>query len=88
MSAPWETGRLNSGISRPSELEAETLGLSGYRSERRFADRVGVERPEEDADVLDVVAAALDGDAANVDGVGGLVEPGVHVFGGLPLAQV
>ena len=67
--------------------EAETLGFAGCVGGGGrcggFGDAPSAERPEEDADVLDVVAALLGGhdggDAADVDFVGGAIEAGVDV---------
>ena len=73
-----------------AEAVAELAGRGVGRSRRGrgAGDAVGAQRPEKDADVLNVVAAASGGDAAHVDLVRGAVEAGVDVETGLPAAQV
>ena len=85
-SKPGGTALWKSGMSMPRELKRKQSGLGLAEGVAgAFGDAPCAERPEEDADVLDVVAALLawrgDGcaDAADIDFVGGAIEAGVDV---------
>ena len=69
-------------------VEAEAKRIGGSHRGRRLCDAVGIQRPQEDADVLNVVAAATRGDAPHIDFVRGAVESRVNEETGLPTAQL
>ena len=74
-------------VSKGAEAEALIVGARD-RGGGGQSQRVGGEGPEENSNVLDVVAAALDGDAADVHGVRGLIEACVHVGARFPTSEI
>src|SRR5262249_55422108 len=84
----WRYGALEQRDVHVERAEPETAG--GRGDCRRWSAGYGVcvQRPQEDADVWDVVAATVGGDSTNVDLVSGAVETGIHVQACAPVAKV
>src|SRR5262249_1314037 len=73
---------------RPQRSQPEQPAAGVYRGSGHVDHAVRIERPQEDADILNVVTTATAADAADIDQVGRAIEGTVNVQARLPTTQV